>query len=239
MGRLITPIAGLAGLMPPHNMSLLLSLLQPRAPRIVKLRATFPTPAVLGFKMVVPFISQIATLPLVSRQRMSHLPSPLKSPVPTTDQVVGTFPTPAVLGFKTVVPFISQIATLPLVSLQRRSQLPSPLKSPVPTMDQVVGTFPTPAVLGFKTVVPFISQIATLPSLVSRQAMSLLWSPLKSWGLGVSAKRPILLAPLSVNQSAPSGPVVMYWEEPPAVGTVNSETHPAVVMRSIWLARSP
>src|SRR5258708_8757325 len=91
---------------------------------------------------------------------------------------------------------------------------------------RVVRIFPTPAVLGFKTVVPFISQIATLPSLVSRQAMSLLWSPLKSWGLGVSAKRPILLAPLSVNQSAPSGPVVMYWEEPPAVGTGNSETHP-------------
>src|SRR5260370_4625330 len=177
-------------------------------------------------------------LPLLSRHRTSHLPSPLKSPVPTIDQVVGTFPTPAALGFKMVVPFISQMATLPLVSRQRMSQLPSPLKSPVPTMDQVVGTFPTPAVLGFKTVVPFISQIATLPSLVSRQAMSLLWSPLKSWGLGVSAKRPILLAPLSVNQSAPSGPVVMYWEEPPAVGTGNSETHPAVVMRSIWLASS-
>jgi hypothetical protein len=37
----------------------------------------------------VPFISQIATLPLVSRQRMSAKPSPLKSPVPTIDQVVG------------------------------------------------------------------------------------------------------------------------------------------------------
>ena len=35
----------------------------------------------------LPFISQIAILPLVvSRQRMSHLPSPLKSPVPTMDQ---------------------------------------------------------------------------------------------------------------------------------------------------------
>src|SRR5260370_12303212 len=98
---------------------------------------TFPPPAVLGFKTVVPFISQMATLPLVSRQRMSHLPSPLKSPVPTMDQVVATFPTPAVLGFKTVVPFISQIPPLPLSSLQRMSPLPSPLQAPVPTMDQV------------------------------------------------------------------------------------------------------
>src|SRR5215470_17523659 len=121
---------------------------------------TFPTPAALGFKTLVPFMNQIATLPpAVSRHRMSLLPSPLKSPVPTIDHVVGTFPTSAVLGFNTVVPFISQIATLPLVSRQRMSLLPSPLKSPVPTMDQVVGTFPTPAVLGFKTVVPFISQI--------------------------------------------------------------------------------
>jgi len=37
-----------------------------------------------------PFISQIATLPLVSCQRMSPLPSPSKSAVPTTDQAVGT-----------------------------------------------------------------------------------------------------------------------------------------------------
>src|SRR5262249_56615077 len=88
-----------------------------------------PTPAVLGFKTVVPFISQIATLPLVSRHRMSHLPSPLKSPVPTMDQVVATFPTPAALGFKTAVPFISQIATLPLASCHSTSLLPSALKS--------------------------------------------------------------------------------------------------------------
>src|SRR5215467_12106435 len=99
-----------------HRTSLLPSPLKSPDPTILKLVVTFPTPAVLGFKTVVPLISQIAMLPLVSLQRMSHLPSPLKSPVPTMDQLVGTFPTPAVLGFKTVVPFISQMATLPLVS---------------------------------------------------------------------------------------------------------------------------
>src|SRR6266852_5933583 len=163
-----------------HRASLLPAPLRSTVPTRDQVVGTFPIPAVLGFKTVVPFISQIARLPLVvSRQRMSHLPSPLKSPVPTIDQLVGTFPTPAVLGFKTVAPFFSPIATLPLVSRQRMSHLPSPLKSPVPTMDQVVATFPTPAVLGFKTVVPFISQIATLP-LVSLQRMSHLPSPLKS-----------------------------------------------------------
>ena len=39
-------------------------------PTIDQLLGTLPTPA------VVPFISQIATLPLVSRHRMFHLPSP-------------------------------------------------------------------------------------------------------------------------------------------------------------------
>src|SRR5262249_58868282 len=106
-----------------------------RARGLEGLGAYVPPPAVAAFKTVVPFISQIATLPPVSRQRMSDLPSPLKSPVPTMDQVVATFPTPAVLGFKTVVPSISQIATLPLVSLQTMSDLPSPLKSPNPTID--------------------------------------------------------------------------------------------------------
>src|SRR6266852_7848279 len=126
-----------------HRTSLLPSPLKSPDPTILKLVVTFPTPAALGFKTVVPFISQIATLPLVSCHRTSLLPSLLKSPVPTMDQVVGTFPTPAVLGFNTVVPFISQIATLPLVvSRQRISHLPSPLKSPVPTIDQLVGTFP-------------------------------------------------------------------------------------------------
>src|SRR6266852_5336927 len=218
-----------------HRASLLPAPLRSTVPTRDQVVGTFPTPAVLGFKTVVPFISQMATLPLVvSRQRMSHLPSPLKSPVPTMDQVLGTFPTPAVLGFKTVVPLISQIATLPLVSLQRMSHFPSPLKSPVPPIDQVLGTFPTPAVLGFKTVVPFISQIATLP-LVSRQAMSLLPSALKSRGvMVVIAARAIWSTLSSVNQSAPSGPVVMPAGPLPAFGSGNSVITPSVVMRPIW-----
>src|SRR5580704_9788695 len=91
---------------------------------------TLPTKVALGFMICVPFISQIATLPDVSRQRMSLKPSPLKSPIPIIVQVaVGTLPTKVALGFDTWVPFISQIATLPLLSCQRRSLLPSPLKS--------------------------------------------------------------------------------------------------------------
>src|SRR5215470_11543296 len=139
----ISQIAILPLVVSRQRMSHLPSPLKSPVPTMDQLAGTFPTPAALGFKIVVPFISQIATLPLVSRQRMSHLPSPLKSPVPTMDQAVATFPTPAALGFKTAVPFISQIATLPLPSRHTMSLLPSPLKSPVPTMDQVVGTFPT------------------------------------------------------------------------------------------------
>src|SRR5260370_23304595 len=96
-----------------QRMSPLPSPLKSPVPTIDQLVGTFPTPAVLGFKMVVPFISQMATLPLVSRQRMSDLPSPLKSPVPTIDHVGPTFPTPAGFVFKTVAPCISQITTLP------------------------------------------------------------------------------------------------------------------------------
>jgi len=56
---------------------------------------------------------------------------------------------------------------------------------------------------------PFISHIAKLP-LLSRHTMSLLPSALKSWELTVvGARRPMLLAPSSVNHSAPSGPAVM------------------------------
>src|SRR5260370_19899350 len=131
--RFMNQIAMLPLVVSRHRTSLLPSPLKSPDPKILKLVATFPTPAALGFKTVVPFISQIATLPLLSCHRTSLLPSPLKSPVSTTDQVVGTFPTPAVLGFKTVVPFISQIATLPLLSRQRLSHCPSPLKSPVST----------------------------------------------------------------------------------------------------------
>src|SRR5215467_6706529 len=94
----ISQIATLPLVVSRQRMSHLPSPLKSPVPTTDQLVGTFPTPAVLGFKTVVPFISQIATLPLVSRQRMSDLPSPLKSPVPTTDQVVATFPTPAVLG---------------------------------------------------------------------------------------------------------------------------------------------
>jgi hypothetical protein len=77
--------------------------------------------------LVAPFINQIATLPLVSRQRMSLLPSPLKSRCPTMDQLVGTMPRlpPPML----VAPFISQIAAVPSLCRQVMSLLPSPLKS--------------------------------------------------------------------------------------------------------------
>src|SRR5712691_3511029 len=111
------------------------------APWIDQTVGIFPTPA--DCETCAPFMNHIATLPLLSCQRMSLLPSPLKSPVPTIDQVVGAFPTPA--DCVTCAPFISQIATLPLVSRHRTSPLPSPSKSPVPTTDQTVGTFPTPA----------------------------------------------------------------------------------------------
>src|SRR5450631_2175456 len=122
-------------------MSLLPSPLKSPVPTMDQTVGAFPTnEGSPGFNTLVPFISQITTLPLVSRQRMSLLPSPLKSPVPTMDQTVGTFPTnEGPPGFKTLVPFISQITTSPPVSLHRMSLLPSPLKSPVPTMDQTVG----------------------------------------------------------------------------------------------------
>src|SRR5208282_1553902 len=150
------------------------------APWIDELVGTVATYVAVGFKIVVTFISQIATSPDVSRQRMSLLPSPLKSPVPTIDQAVDTVATYVAVGFKIVVPFISQIATSPAVSRQRMSVLPSPLKSPVPTIVQVLGdTVPTYEVVGFKIVVPFISQIATSPD-VSRHRMSPMPVPLKS-----------------------------------------------------------
>ena len=57
----------------------------------------------------VPFISQIATWPLVFCHRMSEWPSSLKSPVPTIFQLgPGLGPTAAM--WVTFDPFISQIA---------------------------------------------------------------------------------------------------------------------------------
>jgi hypothetical protein len=52
---------------------------------------TLPTIAL--DEIAVPFISQIATLPEVSLQRMSDLPSELKSPVSAIVQTAGTLPT--------------------------------------------------------------------------------------------------------------------------------------------------
>src|SRR5258708_20899753 len=95
---------------------------------------TFPTPA--DCATCVPFMNQIATLPLVSCQRRSLLPSPLKSPVSTIDHTVGAEPTPA--DCLTCARFISHTATLPSVSLQRTSPLPSPSKPPLPTTDPAV-----------------------------------------------------------------------------------------------------
>jgi hypothetical protein len=42
----------------------------------VEITCTFATNEVDAFKILVPFISQIATLPVVSCQAMSFLPSP-------------------------------------------------------------------------------------------------------------------------------------------------------------------
>ncbi len=70
---------------------------------------------------VTPLISQIPTLPLVSRQRMSDMPSPLKSPVSAMLQAAGTLPMPEVEA--TAVPLRSQIPTLPLVSRQKQVAL--------------------------------------------------------------------------------------------------------------------
>src|SRR5258708_17646287 len=62
-----------------HRTSLLPSPLKSPDPKILKLVVTFPTPAVLGFKIVVPFTNQIAMLPLVSFPTTYLLPSPFKS----------------------------------------------------------------------------------------------------------------------------------------------------------------
>src|SRR5260370_34816198 len=80
-----------------------------------------------------------------------------------------------------------------------------------------------------------MSQTAALPP-VSRQAMSLLPSPLKSWELRVvSAQRAIWLVASSTNHSAPSGPIVITLGLLPAVGTSNSAISPVVVMRPMRL----
>src|SRR5258707_15279021 len=86
----------------------------------------FPTPT--DCVSCVPFMNQIATVPLELRQRTSVLPSPSKSPVPTIDHTVGAaFPTPA--DCVSFAPFISQTATLPLAPCPGPSLLPSPLNT--------------------------------------------------------------------------------------------------------------
>src|ERR1700722_11561385 len=95
---------------------------------MLQLVGTLPTNELFGFNTAVPFISQIATLPLVSRQSRSALPSPLKSRWPTMDHWPGTFETNELLGLRTVVPFISQSTVLPELSRQAMSLKPSPLK---------------------------------------------------------------------------------------------------------------
>src|SRR5258708_2252309 len=85
-----------------HRTSLLPSPLKSPDPAILKLVVTFPTPAVLGFKTVVPFISQITTLPLVSRHGMSLLPSALNWRVPTMDRAV-------VWGSRRVLPLFPNV----------------------------------------------------------------------------------------------------------------------------------
>src|ERR1700754_4961859 len=128
--------------------------------------------------MLVPFISQIATLPNVSCHKMSLMPSPLKSPVPLIDHGPGTLATNELFAFNTLVPFISQIATLPDVSRHRMSALPSPSKSPVPATDQFGGTTPSPTVV--IAFAPLMSDIAGSLVRALRHRMSPLPSPSKS-----------------------------------------------------------
>ena len=77
----------------------------------------------------LPFISQIATVPLVFWNAMSLVPLPKKSPAVIACQLVPGLTLTmlaAELGLMTVVPFISQIASWPvLVFCQRMSLMPS------------------------------------------------------------------------------------------------------------------
>jgi hypothetical protein len=61
--------------------------------------ATLATNGLFAFNMLVPFISQIATLPDVSCHKRSPKPSPLKSGVPTMLQLVGTVKTNELFWF--------------------------------------------------------------------------------------------------------------------------------------------
>src|SRR6266545_1474209 len=164
------------------------------------------TPSVTALWTCRPFISQIARLPLLSRQRISALPSPLKSAVPTMDQLVGTLPRLADCAISS--PSISQIATVPVeLSRQSRSCLPSPLKSRWPASIQLVGIVPRP--LEIVTCAPLISHSAVLPVL-SRQAISLMPLPLKSWAAARSRKK------------AHTAPVLLLSNGPPTMAVLPS-----------------
>src|SRR5260370_39867531 len=87
----ISHIARLPLVVSRQRMSHLPSPLKSPVPTMDQFVGTVPTPAVAAFKTLVPFISQIATLPLVSRQAMSLLPSALKSPAPAVVHAVRAF----------------------------------------------------------------------------------------------------------------------------------------------------
>ena len=112
----------------------------------------------LAGKIVVPCISQMATLPMplfwkpvvsvhgllfnrspsqALRHRMSAKPSPLKSPTPCTLQLGSGLKASGPLLGSTVEPFMNQRDRLPVDDCcQRMSEKPSPLKSPTPTTFQ-------------------------------------------------------------------------------------------------------
>ena len=81
-------------------------------PATDQLAGTLPIPP--DDATVVPLISHIARLPLLSCHRMSPLPSPSKSPVATTVHVVRDIADAP--GRRDLCPFMNHIAVLPLVS---------------------------------------------------------------------------------------------------------------------------
>src|SRR5262249_42907650 len=152
-----------------------------------------PTPAGVA---CAPFMNQIPTLPLVSRQSKSALPSPSKSRCPTINQPAGPAPTPAGV---TCAPFISHTPLLPLPSATATSLLPSALKS-----------WELTVVSAKRPILPVCNSVNhSAPSGPILIAMG----PLLTVGIANSVitpavvMRPMLL--LFTNHNAPSGPVVM------------------------------
>ena len=110
------------------------------------------------------------------------MPSPLKSPVPTTDQVVGMLPTTADDDDLRAVHEPDRGVAAGVAPQQVGLAVAVEVALPD---DRPGGRAPRRSRPTTRLAAPFISQIAVLP-LVSRQAMSLLPSPLKSWVLGLS-----------------------------------------------------